>query len=224
MKDNLFTILQGVPTSCSITIAALFFAFILAMLLTLILTLKIPVLSLFTKFFITIFTGTPLLIQIFIIYYGPGQFKTILIHYPFIWSLFSQPLFCIILALTLNSAAYSTLLFHGMVKAIPNDQWQACYALGMNKIQSVMIILPYALKRAISAYSNEVILIFKATSLASMITIMDIMGYTQRLFEGSYDFTVYLLAGAIYFIINSLLTYMMRRFERRMLAFELRTN
>lgn len=222
MLDTLFTLLQGVPISLFIMITALFFAFIFAVILTLILTLKIPVLKTLTQLFTTLFTGTPLLIQIFLIYYGPGQFKVLQTDYPAIWAILSEPVFCAILALALNSAAYTTLLFKGMVDAIPDSQWQACYALGMNKRQAIRIIFPYAMKRAIAAYSNEVILIFKATSLVSTITIMDIMGYTERLFGFSYDFSIYVLAGAIYLVINSLFTVLMRQTERKMLAFETR--
>ncbi len=85
-------------------------ALILSLLFTIVLTLKTPVLTQIVRAYITLFTGTPLLVQIFLIYYGPGQFPT-LQEYPFIWHLLSQPWLCALLALSLNSAAYTTQLF-----------------------------------------------------------------------------------------------------------------
>ena len=166
-------------------------------------------------------TVNQLLIQIFLIYYGPGQFESL--RNSVLWPLLSEPWFCAMLALALNSAAYSTLLFYGAVKAIPAGQWQSCSALGMTRLQTLRILVPYALKRSLPAYSNEVVLIFKGTSLASTITIMDIMGYAQQLNAQTYDtLAVFGMAGVIYLVVNGLLTILMRQMEKRMLAFEQR--
>ncbi|MGL5728114.1 MAG: ABC transporter permease subunit, partial [Plesiomonas sp.] len=114
-------------------------------------------------------------------------------------------------------------LFYGAVKAIPTEQWQACSALGMTQPQTLRILLPFALKRALPSYSNEVVLIFKGTSLASTITIMDIMGYAQQLNAQTYDtLAVFGMAGVIYLAVNGVLTLSMRALEKRMLAFEQR--
>ncbi|MGL6148967.1 MAG: arginine ABC transporter permease ArtM, partial [Plesiomonas sp.] len=140
-----------------------------------------------------------------------------------LWPLLSEPWFCAMIALALNSAAYSTLLFYGAVKAIPTGQWQACSALGMTQPQTLRILLPFALKRALPSYSNEVVLIFKGTSLASTITIMDIMGYAQQLNAQTYDtLAVFGMAGVIYLAVNGVLTLSMRALEKRMLTFEQR--
>ena len=125
--------------------------------------------------YITLFTGTPLLVQIFLIYYGPGQFPT-LQEYPALWHLLSEPWLCALIALSLNSAAYTTQLFYGAIRAIPEGQWQSCSALGMSKKDTLAILLPYAFKRSLSSYSNEVVLVFKSTSLAYTITLMEVMG------------------------------------------------
>ncbi|MGL4416995.1 MAG: ABC transporter permease subunit, partial [Plesiomonas shigelloides] len=102
-------------------------------------------------------------------------------------------------------------------------QWQSCSALGMTRLQTLRILVPYALKRSLPAYSNEVVLIFKGTSLASTITIMDIMGYAQQLNAQTYDtLAVFGMAGVIYLVVNGLLTILMRQMEKRMLAFEQR--
>ena len=169
-------LLKGLHTSLTLTVASLLLALVLALAFTVILALKVPVLSLITRGYITLFTGTPLLVQIFLIYYGPGQLPAIQ-NIGWLWNLLSQPWLCALLALSLNSAAYTTLLFHGAVKAIPAGQWHSCAALGMNRQDTLRILLPYAFKRALSSYSNEVVLVFKSTSLAYTITLMEVMGH-----------------------------------------------
>ncbi|HDN2511730.1 MULTISPECIES: arginine ABC transporter permease ArtM [Providencia] len=219
MIDMILKILPGLPTSLSLTFSALLVAFLLAGLFTLILSLKTKVISQIVKVYITIFTGTPLLVQFFLIYNGPSQFKS-LQNYPLFWELISTPWFCAMIALALNSAAYSTLLFHGAVKAIPSGQWQSCQALGMSKVQTMRIILPYAFKRSLSSYSNEVVLVFKSTSLASTITMLDIMGYSSQVFGQTWDVMAFVAAGIIYLVVNAILTILMRLIERKALAFE----
>lgn len=221
MWDYLPTLLQGLQTSLSLTVCALLIGFTLAVVMTVIMAGRKGPLRWLTKGYLTLFTGTPLLIQIFLIYYGPGQFESL--RNSVLWPLLSEPWFCAMLALALNSAAYSTLLFYGAVKAIPVGQWQSCSALGMTRLQTLRILVPYALKRSLPAYSNEVVLIFKGTSLASTITIMDIMGYAQQLNAQTYDtLAVFGMAGVIYLVVNGLLTILMRQMEKRMLAFEQR--
>lgn len=218
-QDYFLTIAQGIPTSLLLTFVSLTIAFFMAIGLTLVLSLENRLAKMLVNGFLTLFTGTPLLVQFFLIYAGPGQFKWI-VESP-VWALFSNAWFCAMLALALNSAAYTTLLFHGAVKAIPRGQWETCAALGLNRLQTLKILVPYALKRALPSYSNEIILVFKGTSLASIITIMDIMGYARQLYGTEYDaLTIYGIAGAIYLIITGIMTIVLRRIERKALAFE----
>ncbi|WP_261815428.1 arginine ABC transporter permease ArtM [Vibrio gallicus] len=218
-SQHFWQMLDGLGTSLHLTFVALIVGCILALLMTLTLILRTPILHWVSRGVITLFTGTPLLVQIFLIYYGPGQFESI--HSSFVWQWLSQPWFCAMLALALNTAAYSTQLFKGAFNAIPSGQWQACRALGMNMTASLRVLLPFAIRRAIPAYSNEVILVFKGTSLASTITIMDVMGYAQRINAQTYDtLTVFGVAGLFYLAVNGLLTILFRYIERRALAFE----
>lgn len=221
MLDYLIQLLPGLKISLILTLYSLTIALLLALICTLILSVGRPISSAMVKVFITLFTGTPLLVQIFLFYYGPGQF-TALKQLPLLWSLFSQPAFCAVLALALNSAAYTTQLFYGAVKAIPAGQWQACVALGMSKSQSLRVMVPYAIKRALSSYSNEVVLVFKSTSLAYTITLMDVMGKSEQLYGGTYDVTVFVAAGIIYLLVNGLLTLLLRSIEQFNLRFEQR--
>ena len=218
-QEYLSVIAQGIPTSLLLTVVSLLIAFCLALFLTFLLSMENKWVKRVVNLYITLFTGTPLLVQFFLIYAGPGQFQWI-IDSP-LWYALSNAWFCAALALALNSAAYSTQLFHGAVKAIPKGQWESCAALGLNRIQTLKILIPYALKRALPSYSNEIILVFKGTALASTITIMDIMGYARQLYGTEYDaLTIYGIAGGIYLIITGIATLLLRKFEKKVLAFE----
>lgn len=221
MLDYLPELLKGLQTSLTLTVASLVAALVLSLLFTMVLSLKTPVVSQLVRGYITLFTGTPLLVQIFLIYYGPGQFPSIQ-KIDWLWQLLSQPRLCALLALSLNSAAYTTQLFYGAVRAIPAGQWQSCAALGMTRRDTMRILLPYAFKRALSSYSNEVVLVFKSTSLAYTITLMEVMGHGQLLYGRTYDVMVFAAAGLIYLCVNGLLTLLMRLIEHRALAFERR--
>ncbi|MFB6434738.1 MAG: arginine ABC transporter permease ArtM [Candidatus Malihini olakiniferum] len=212
-------LLKGLHTSLTLTLSALIAALVISLVLTAILALKIPVLSLLSRAYITLFTGTPLLVQIFLIYYGPGQFPAIQ-QISWIWYLLSQPWLCAMIALALNSAAYTTQLFYGAVRAIPSGQWQSCAALGMSPIQTLLVLLPFGFKRALSSYSNEVVLVFKSASLGYTITLMEVMGYSQRIYGRTYDAAVFGAAGIIYFCVNGLITVFLYIIERRALVFE----
>ncbi|AXP38554.1 TPA: arginine ABC transporter permease ArtM [Haemophilus influenzae] len=218
-QEYLSVIVQGIPTSLLLTVVSLLIAFFLALFLTFLLSMENKWIKSAVNLYLTLFTGTPLLVQFFLIYAGPGQFQWI-IDSP-LWYVLSNAWFCAALALALNSAAYSTQLFHGAVKAIPKGQWESCGALGLNRIQTLKILIPYALKRALPSYSNEIILVFKGTALASTITIMDIMGYARQLYGTEYDaITIYSIAGGIYLIITGIATLLLRKLEKKVLAFE----
>lgn len=216
---HVWQLLEGLVVSLELTAVSLIVGCTLALLMTLTLILKTPGIHWLSRGTITLFTGTPLLVQIFLIYYGPGQFEWV--RESVLWHWLSQPWFCAMLALALNTAAYSTQLFKGAFNAIPSGQWQACKALGMNTKATLGVLLPYAIRRAIPAYSNEVILVFKGTSLASTITIMDIMGYAQRINAQTYDtLMVFSVAGVFYLAVNGVLTLIFRQVEKKALAFE----
>ena len=218
-QDYLLTIAQGIPTSLMLTLVSLAVAFFLAVGMTFILSSNNKLLKSAVKIYVILFTGTPLLVQFFLIYAGPGQFQWI-VNSP-LWFLLSNAWFCAMLTLALNSAAYSTQLFHGAVKAIPKGQWESCAALGLSRLQTLKILIPYALKRALPSYSNEIILVFKGTSLASTITILDIMGYARQLYSTEYDaLTIYGIAGVIYLAITGIATLLLRKLETRVLRFE----
>ena len=132
MFEEYFSVIaQGIPTSLGLTAVSLVIAFLMAIGFTFVLSMENRWFKAIVNGYLTLFTGTPLLVQFFLIYHGPGQFQW-LVDSPF-WHLFSDAWFCAALALALNSAAYSTQLFHGAVKAIPKGQWETCAALGLSR-------------------------------------------------------------------------------------------
>ncbi|TZG27102.1 arginine ABC transporter permease ArtM [Enterobacter sp. RVSM5a] len=221
MLDYLPELMKGLHTSLTLTVASIIVALILALIFTIVLTLKnagagVDCTWLHYALHRNAAAGADLpdLLR-------PGQFPS-LQEYPVIWHLLSEPWLCALIALSLNSAAYTTQLFYGAIRAIPEGQWQSCGALGMSKKDTLAILLPYAFKRALSSYSNEVVLVFKSTSLAYTITLMEVMGHGQLLYGRTYDVMVFGAAGLVYLVVNGLLTLMMRLIERKALAFERR--
>ena len=211
-------LLSGLATTLELTVMSLLLGGILALVFTWLLDRRIPVARQLVELFLVVFTGTPLLVQIFLIYYGPAQFEWM--KQSWLWELLKEPWFCAILALGLNTAAYSTRLFKGALDAVPYGEVLACKALGMTKGQTLNIKLRHAMRRVVPGYSNEVILVLKGSSLASTITIMDMMGIAQRLNAQTYDtLGVFGVAGAIYLAMNGSLTLAFRWLERRALAF-----
>ncbi|MFM5369118.1 arginine ABC transporter permease ArtM [Aeromonas veronii] len=219
MQEYLVTLLGGLVTTLELTLFSLLLGIVLAALMTWVLELSLPVATQLVQLWVLLFTGTPLLIQIFLIYYGPGQFEWLKAS-P-LWPLLKQPWFCAVLALGLNTAAYSTRLFKGALDAIPAGEVEACRALGFNGRQTLWMKVRHAARHLVPAYSNEVILVLKGSSLASTITIMDIMGLAQGLNAQTYDtLAVFGVAGGLYLAMNGLLTIGFRWCEKRALAFQ----
>lgn len=177
------------------------------MLLALMRMSDVRVLNWFARAYVFIFRGTPLLVQIFLIYYGLGQFRPTLQSFG-LWQFFREPYWCAILALSLNTASYGSEILRGALRSVPEREIEAARACGMSGLLLYRrIILPIALRQALPAYGNELILMVKATSLASIITMMDITGIAARLISSSYrPVEVFIAAGVIYLIINFLLT------------------
>jgi octopine/nopaline transport system permease protein len=157
--------------------------------------------------FVLVFRGTPLLVQIFLIYYGLGQFRPSL-QAANLWWLFREPYWCAILALSLNTAAYGSEILRGGLQSVALGQIEAARACGMSPwLRLRRIVLPQAIRNALPAYGNEIILMVKGTSLASVITLMEITGIAQSLIAQTYRaIEIFACAGLIYLTINFLIT------------------
>ncbi|MBY0380149.1 MAG: ABC transporter permease subunit [Burkholderiales bacterium] len=216
-------LLSQVPqliSGISMTLGLMFFALVMGLLLALILTIisysRIRIISMIIYLYTFIIRGSPLLVQIFIIYYGSGQFD--FIENSFLWDILKHPFWCAVIALSINSSAYCVVLFRGTINSIPKGEFEACKALGMSRIQMITrVIAGRFIRRVLPAYSNEVVIVLKSTSLASTITIMDLMGVTHEFISDTYATIPYLLiAGICYLLINMIIIRLFRVLENSM--------
>ena len=144
------------------------------------------------------FRGTPLLAQVFLAYYGAGQFRTEL-EAVGLWGFFREAYNCALLAFSLNTAAYQAEVLRGAIRAVPGGQIEAALALGLRRFAIARtIVAPQAALIALRPYGNEVILMIKGSAVASIVTIFDLMGTTRLAFARSFDFEVYLWAAVLY--------------------------
>jgi octopine/nopaline transport system permease protein len=166
--------------------------------------------------YVFVFRGTPLLVQMFLIYFGLGQFEAL--RDSFLWPVFREAYWCAVLALTLNTSAYASEIVRGGILAVPFGQVEAARAHGMPRFTVFRrIVLPQAIRQALPAYSNEVILMVKASSLASTITLMEITGIANRIISRTFSpVEIFIVAGGIYLAINFAATRALRRAEWRM--------
>lgn len=161
--------------------------------------------------------GTPLLVQIFLIYYGSGQFDWL--RESVFWAILKQPFMCAVIALALNTSAYTCVLLQAAMRAVPAGEVEAARALGMTKgLLMRRIILARALRLVLPAYSNEVIMVLKGTSLASTITLLELMGMTRQIIAQTYETLLFLMvAGVLYLILNSIIMGLFKLAEKRWL-------
>jgi His/Glu/Gln/Arg/opine family amino acid ABC transporter permease subunit len=169
--------------------------------------------------YVFFFRGTPLLVQIFLIYYGSGQFRPEL-EAVGLWIFFRDPWFCALLTLALNTGAYTSEILRGAIQSIPKEEIEAAVALGMKRIHRFfLIVMPRAIGLAWPAYTNEIVFQIQATSLVSIITLMDITGVARVI--GSRYFTFYEafgLAAIMYLVLVYGFIYIARRIEKRLHA------
>jgi len=169
--------------------------------------------------FIFYFRGTPLLVQLFLVYYGSGQFRPELEALG-LWTFFREAYFCAVFTLTLNTAAYTAEILRGAIQAVPYGEIEAARAMGMSRsLLYRRIILPKAFRIALPAYSNEVVFLFQATSLVSIITLLVLTGVARVLVARTFAvYELYIAAGLIYLACTYLILWIFRRVEQRLFA------
>jgi len=178
---------------------------------------KNPFINKFAYGYSYLFRGTPLLVQIFIIYYGLGQIEWL--RSTFLWIILKEPYWCAIIAFALNTGAYTSEILRSAFQTIKPGIIEAGKSLGIsNKIILYKIQIPVAIRQSLPAYGNEIILMMKGTSLASTVTLMDITGVAKHIVSTTYKpLEVFLLAGGIYlfmtFIIHNLIKYLEKKYS-----------
>ena len=162
--------------------------------------------------------GTPMLVQLFLIYYGLAQFDAV--RDSFAWPWLQSATFCACLAFAVNTCAYTTEIIAGSLRVTPHGEVEAARALGLSRVQVWRrILLPSALRRSLPAYGNEVVLMLHGTALASVVTLLDLTGAAREVNSRFYlPFEAFLTAGALYLAITLVLVGGFHAAERRWLA------
>jgi len=166
--------------------------------------------------YVFVVRGTPLLIQIFLIYYGLGQFP--FIRESFLWTVLREPFWCAVIAMTSNTTAYGSEIIRGGLESVPWGQVQASRAFGMSGFLIFRrIIFPLAIRQALPAYGNEIILMVKASSLASTITVMEMTGIANMIMAETYrPLEAFVVAGTFYLTLNFIMTRIVQFIEWRL--------
>ena len=166
--------------------------------------------------YVYFFRGTPLLAQVFLVYYGAGQFRAELESVGVGW-FFRDAFNCAAFTFTLNTAAYQAEILRGAILSVPAGQTEAALSMGM-RMPAIYykVILPQAYIVALRPLGNEIILMIKGSAIASVITVFDLMGATRLAFARSFDFQVYLWAAVLYLVIVETLRRVWDRLEQRL--------
>ena len=196
---------------------SLIFGLILGLFFAILRLNKNIILNRFSYFYSYIFRGTPLLVQIFIIYFGLGQIE--FLRSSFLWIILKEPYWCAIIAFSLNTGAYTSEILRSAFETINKGFIEAGDSLGISKkIIFYKIQIPIAIRQSLPAYGNEIILMLKGTSLASTVTLMDLTGVAKYIISTTFKpIEVFIVAGGIYlfmtFIIHNFIRYLEKKYS-----------
>lgn len=166
--------------------------------------------------FVTYFRGVPLLCQLYLAYYGAGEFRPLLSELG-LWWFFRDAFYCCIFCFTLNTAAYQAEILRGAVQAVPKGQREAAVALGLSRYRMARhVVWPQALLVALPPLGNELISMVKASALAAIVTLLDLMGQTRFVFARTFDFSIYVYCALIYLAITEAIGRVWHWAERRL--------
>lgn len=209
-------LLGGAVTTVALVTTSILIGAVLALPLTLGRLTSNPVIYALTYGYVYFFRGTPLLAQVFLVYYGAGQFRLELESVG-LWWFFREAYYCAIFTFSLNTAAYQAEILKGAILNVPKGQVEAAQSMGLPRIQTFfLIVLPQALITALRPFGNEVVLMIKGSAIASIITVFDLMGETNLAFTRSFDFNVYVWAAFLYLIMVETLRRVWDLLERRL--------
>ena len=216
--DSLPFLLKGAGYTLQLSIGGMFFGLLLGFILALMRLSPIWPVRWLARFYISIFRGTPLYVQLLVFYSGMYTLE-IVKGTEFLNAFFRSGLNCTVLALTLNTCAYTTEIFAGAIRSVPHGEIEAARAYGFSTFKMYRcIILPSALRIALPAYSNEVILMLHSTALAFTATVPDLLKIARDINAATYQpFTAFGIAAVLYLIISYVLISLFRRAEKRWL-------
>ena len=208
-------LLHATILTIELTLISLFFGIFLGIFFAILRTSENKIFYYISYYYSYIFRGTPLLVQIFLIYFGLGQVEWI--RDSVLWIILKEPYSCAILAFTLNTGAYSSEIFRSAFETINKGIVEAAEGLGLNKIYIFYKIkLPIAIKQSLPAYGNEMILMLKGTSLASTVTLLDLTGVAKHIISTTFrPVEVFIVAGSIYLLMTFLIHNFIKFLEKK---------
>ncbi|NTH65928.1 ABC transporter permease [Agrobacterium rhizogenes] len=200
--ESIGVLAGGVLLTLALTLLSLTIGFVVSVPLSFLRASSNRFLSGSVLIYTYVFRGTPLLVQLFLIYYGLGQLE--IVRNSILWPLLREPFWCALLAFSLNSAAYTTEVFRAGIQAVPRGIVEAAQTLGLSRIMQMrLIIFPLAFRTVLPSYANEVIGMLKASSLASTVTLLEIIGLARRMVSETFaPYEIFLAAGLIYLFLT----------------------
>ena len=200
---------EGLSKTCAIFFLTLLFSLPLGMIVALLRMSKVKVVSAVTRFIITVLRGTPLMLQLLAVTYGP--------YYLFGTNVARNKLIPVVIAFSINYAAYFAEIYRGGIESIPIGQYEAAEVLGYSKFQTFMrIILPQVIKRIMPSVTNEVVTLVKDTSMAFTVSYQEMFTIGKQIANSQTSFMPFVIAGVFYFLFNAIVGWVMGRFEKRL--------
>ena len=200
---------EGLGKTCAIFFLTLLFSLPLGMLVALLRMSKVKLVSAVTRFFITVLRGTPLMLQLLAVTYGP--------YYLFRMNVSRNKLIPVVIAFAINYAAYFAEIYRGGIESIPVGQYEAAEVLGYTKVQTFLrIILPQVIKRIMPSITNEVVTLVKDTSMAFTVSYQEMFTIGKQIANSQTSFMPFVVAGVFYYLFNAIVDYLMGRIEKRL--------
>lgn len=209
---------DGLVTTVQLVFLSLLIGLVLSVPLGILRTSKNPFISKPIWAYVYVFRGTPLLVQLYIIYYGTAQISGI--QDTIWWEILSEAFYPCLIAFVLNTAAYTTEIVRGAIENTPKNEIEAAKAYGMSwSLRMRRIILPSAMRRALPAYTNEVIFMLHASAISSVVTIVDLTGAARDIYAKYYaPFDAFIFVACIYLCLTFSLIYLFKRLENKLMA------
>ena len=200
---------EGLGKTCAIFFLTLLFSLPLGMIVALLRMSRLKVVSAITRFFITVLRGTPLMLQLLAVTYGP--------YYLFGSTVARNKLVPVVIAFAINYAAYFAEIYRGGIESISVGQYEAAEVLGYTKLQTFMrIILPQVVKRIMPSVTNEVVTLVKDTSMAFTVSYQEMFTIGKQIANSQTSFMPFVVAGVFYYVFNAVVDYVMGRIEKRL--------
>ncbi|MCO6178625.1 ABC transporter permease [Ciceribacter sp. RN22] len=208
--------LSGLWVTATLVFASILFGALLSMPIAFARMSKNQVLNAISYAYVYVFRGTPLLAQIYLIYYGFGSFRP-QIEAVGLWWFFREAWYCALLSMTMNTAAYQAEILRGAIQSVPNGQIEGAKSLGLSPFVTFWkVILPQALIVALRPYGNEIVLMIKGSAVVAVVTVLDLMGQTRYTFSRTFDYQAYLWAAVFYLSIVETMRHVWAALEARL--------